>query len=436
MKILVEHGSSHNLGDTAQLEGVVRHLLEHVPGARLGVLDRPRLRTSIWNSDRLTPVVMRVPNPVRSLPALRRVSRLAGYEQTLRRLLLRRWHARLGRDLLAEHVRVDLESHSMSLGAWCEAYDALHIVGGGNLTDLFAQGLWQRCCLMHVFASQGKPVVLTGQQIGPFAARQSRESLQRALRRVQYCGLREPGASVQFCYEADLDPGRFAVMGDDSFGLPPADPGLVANELERLGVVPGQYLATNIRIEGYVPGAASYFAALARLLDGLVRHFGLPVVVVPIALDPVDGDIAAGHRLVQACRGLPIKVWEQPDITPALAKGVLGKAYAAVGGSYHFCTFALSQGVPAISLFDGSYYEQKARGLGRFWQDERLALPLRETGSAAALRQATAVIGDDGLRASLGDRAAEAQERWRSLFARAVQEHFGGSSPAIALTTS
>lgn len=48
-------------------------------------------------------------------------------------------------------------------------------------------------------------------------------------------------------------------------------------------------------------------------------------------------------------------------MTPAAVKGVLGRAWGAVGTSYHFCTFAASMGVPVACLYDGSYYSKLVR---------------------------------------------------------------------------
>jgi hypothetical protein len=71
-----------------------------------------------------------------------------------------------------------------------------------------------------------------------------------------------------------------------------------------------------------------------------------------------------------------IKVMGTDELTPATARGMLGCAFGAIGVSHHFCTFALSEAVPAICIHEGAYYEQKGRGIAAFWGDERLSSPL------------------------------------------------------------
>jgi hypothetical protein len=95
---------------------------------------------------------------------------------------------------------------------------------------------------------------------------------------------------------------------------------------------------------------------------------------------------------------------------------VLGSAYAALGMSYHFCTFALSQGVPTVALFAGDYYAQKAYGISQFWNDERLAAPFAALETAAGIERIRSVLDDEHLREVLRGRAEEATRRWQMMF--------------------
>ena len=112
-------------------------------------------------------------------------------------------------------------------------------------------------------------------------------------------------------------------------------------------------------------------------------------------------------------------IFAHESLSAALLKGVLGSAHAAIGMSYHFCTFALSQGVPAISLYTGDYYRQKAIGLSSFWGDERLALAIEEL-AAHGLDRVQAVFTDESLRARLDVRARDAAQEWQAGFKRNI----------------
>ena len=112
--------------------------------------------------------------------------------------------------------------------------------------------------------------------------------------------------------------------------------------------------------------------------------------------------------------------------TQAASRGVhqLGQAFGAVGVSYHFCTFALTQGVPAVCLYDGDYYGQKGHGLCGFWADNRLALSLQDLTTLSAVKHIMQVFNDDRLRENLLRIAVEAVERWHSIFDQQVIKAF------------
>lgn len=126
------------------------------------------------------------------------------------------------RAISAKTIRVAGVSEA-NLYEFCAPFDALHMVGGGYLTDTFPEVLVEVFCLALAFHQQGKPILLTGQQVGPFQSRVLRAHTRRLLNCARFAGLREPTGSVELCKQCGLDPRRFRVMGDDSFGLPWAD---------------------------------------------------------------------------------------------------------------------------------------------------------------------------------------------------------------------
>ncbi len=419
MRILVGHGSVGNLGDTAMLEAVVSRLHQLDPDCTLCVRDRQGLRTDLWDWERVTPTTFDL-----ALPGLPQVPYLWRYEKQCRAVWRNGCHALLDRLIDPGQILVGKGSSALPLDTFCQGYDALHIVGGGNLTDTFPGELWQRCCLIHTFAAQKKPVVLTGQQLGPFRTWWSRDALRRALRKVDFVGLREPTDSLDFCKWAKLSPERYAVTGDDSFGCEAEHSPELDALLSRYLLIPGSFLAVNVRIADYAPSQGNYLQQFAQLVAGLTRHYNMPAVVVPIALNAGDSDIVAGYKLQKVARSGSVQVLNEPELSRRLVKGVLGKAFAAVGVSYHLCTFALSQGIPAISTVDGEYYAQKARGLVRFWGDERLSLPLRECGTDVALKKATDLFDDRQFREVLPRRAKAAVANWQEAFDQTVHRVF------------
>lgn len=417
MKILVSHSAGKNLGDMAMVEGVVRRLLHTAKGANLHVQDHPSLSKQLWEDNNISRASMHLPEPIDRVPYVHRIPYLRRYEWKFKTIATHYCHAMLDRGMNPSDIRVGSGSDPTTLGEWCSQYDAMHVVGMGGLTDVFLQAVWHYCCLVHTFTSQGKPVIFTGQQIGPIRSWLTKNLLQRALRKADFIGLREPTDSLTFCEQANLPSESFAVMGDDSFGLPAADKEQVESFLSRNHLSPGKFIAVNVRIGGYAPSHAQYIQDIANLMSSLSQRYDLPVVVVPISWDRWDSDITSGYRLCEAMKSDRLKVLDySEELTAALVKGILGQAFAAVGVSYHFCTFALSQGVPAICIFDGDYYSQKARGLSHFWGDERLALPLNKLDLKEATRQVYELIEDRQFRKSLNISAEMANQKWSEIF--------------------
>lgn len=431
MRLLVTSGGTANFGDTAMLEGVVLNLLRNLPTAELFVADRPGLRTGIWGLERVhrQPISGVVFPGDRALEELRYLWR---YDLQWRNALQKWLSLGLGRVFSTRAIGVRglaAANGKCALRELCAGFDALHMVGGGYLTDTFPELLVQVFCLAQAFAEQGKPIVLSGQQVGPFRSRVLQTLAGRVLRSAQFVGLREPAHSVELCQKFHLDPARFGVMGDDSFGLPCSEEAEIAASLAAQGLEPGKFLAFNVRVGFYAAGHGEYLQFVARLAEGLGRVLSLPILVVPIAFNNSDSDDRTAERLLNLMQHTEARRINSEHLTPGLVRGLLGKAFGAVGVSYHFCTFALSQAVPAVCLHEGDYYSQKARGICGFWQDNRLAMSLREANISSAVQQVSATLRDSALRAKLAERARSAFRDWQKIFDEQIQENFGSQRP-------
>jgi polysaccharide pyruvyl transferase WcaK-like protein len=441
MKILVDCSTGFNFGDLAMAEGVVARLRHQFPHAELTLAEQPGQTDALRSAYRIRKASYRIVqqaelalarlNPVpiawrlSSNPALRRLSFVA----------LLRFFCSGGRFEEVPLRLFDEKGESiLPLREYCQAFDALHIPGGGFLSDEgpeFYPDLFRLGCLLCVFVRQGKPVLLTGQQVGPFHSRAFRRILLRIFGRADFLGVREPEDSPRHWAAAGVSARKVVLMGDDSFGMAP-DPS-AASYLQTLNLPPGGFLAANVRFASYSPGHVRYLRHLAELFRRLSRHFGMPLVLVPISPAGADSDIASARRLVAESGCAEFRVLDSPQLTPALVKGILGHAWGAVGNSYHFCTFALSGGVPAVALYDGAYYSQKARGICAFWKDRRFGLSL-ETGLEEQFQRIVALFSDDAVRPLLKARAAALQAEWESIFDATVRTYFGRTMPAVPLS--
>jgi len=418
MKILVDCGGYLNFGDISMLEGATLRLLHVLPQAEISVTYRA-FDTVLWDMPEITkqPEYNMRPGIENIFASLFREKSSAA---TARIVL-----PFLGSLLSANSVPLSVNGKLMSAGEFCEHFDALHLSGGGYLTDTFYIQLLRKCCLILAFTEQSKPVVLTGQQIGPFRSRFSKSPLLRALRAASFVGLRDPADSLTMCQSANLPMDSYEVMGDDSFGLPPVDDMVVARVLSDYGLNPRGFIGLNVRRNRrYNPLELQQLHEIGELVDKIADRLKMPVLIVPIAYDPVEGDLVTGEEMTKYINSATTLMLDHKNLTPALIKGVLSQAFGALGVSYHFCMFALSGGVPTICIYDGRYYSQKARSLCVFWRDERLALSLDNVQINSAAEHILNIFEDNRLRSKLSLNSQQAAVRWRDVFDRRVNQFF------------
>jgi polysaccharide pyruvyl transferase WcaK-like protein len=399
------------------LEAVLRQLTTHLPSAEFYVVERPGVPSRVWSMPNVRRADIRLlPQPrcpdlkwMLAIPYFWRWRGaglgILGRRQLARQLKTQECLYRAG-NTDAEHCETNSQFND-----FCANYDAYFVAGGGNLTDAFLQAIWERCCFIHAFADQEKPVILTGQQLGPFRSRAVRAAMASALRKATFVGVREPGYSMRFCQHAQLATHQYAMMGDDSMGLQRATDSETSDVLTALNLKPNSYIATNLRLAPYISRHESLIRKMSRVLDLVSEHFQLPVLVIPIAQHRVSDDAAVGAQLADRCSA-DVSILNSSDLTPTTAKAVLANARLAVGTSYHFCTFALTEGVPAVSPYAGDYYRQKANGIATFWQDERLAVSLTTQHANKIANRIIAVGEDKELRAHLRSVARGAMKEW------------------------
>jgi polysaccharide pyruvyl transferase WcaK-like protein len=153
---------------------------------------------------------------------------------------------------------------------------------------------------------------------------------------------------------------------------------------------------------------------------------------LPIAFNKIDSDDRSGERLLDLMKHPELRRIDSDQLTAGLVRGLLGKAFGAIGVSYHFCTFALSQGVPAVCLYAGDYYSQKARGICAFWQDDGLAIFLQKAEISSAVEHVSTLLRDLPWRTKLRQQARSAANDWQKVFDKRVRANLEYQQPLIA----
>ena len=251
------------------------------------------------------------------------------------------------------------------------ASDGLVVAGGGNMTSLWPHHVYERATLGAIAREFGKPVVVTGQTIGPELDEGDTALVVELLSTARLVGVRE-GSSYDLV--TGLGVSAEHTIDDASYLVDePADP--------------GDYCL--VSLAGHVGDAdkEEVVRAAAALLDSVVAHTGLRVCFLAHfgSLHPElsIGDSLMHDRVIAAMASPATVIAPSDSVTAArLARG----AALVVSSRYHPVVFAVPAGVPAMGIPVDDYTGVKLRGaLGNFGQEGALPVGALVDGKGPAL---------------------------------------------------
>jgi polysaccharide pyruvyl transferase WcaK-like protein len=236
-------------------------------------------------------------------------------------------------------------------------FDAAIFAGGGNLASAFGLGLLRpRVDLCLALASQGVPVMWSGQGIGPCTYDEI-DLVSSAVRASVAFGCRDSGSIEAF--PKDIRD-RMMLTGDDALGCPTATRDETQAALRNAGVGTERYLVAHLRLADYV--GSRQFEQLIRVIDDLAADRGATV----LGLCVNDNEPSEAVVVIEAYRAQPRRTsWTVIEATrsPALVRSVLAGADAVICHSYHVALWALEAGRPTLLVAASDYYKAKADGL-------------------------------------------------------------------------
>lgn len=310
--------------------------------------------------------------------------------------------------------------------------DGVLVAGGGNMASLWPMHVYERNTLGLIARRFGKPLVVSGQTIGPVLEGEDRELVTELLDAAALVGLRE-GASLELVRTLGVDPAKTVGTVDDASFLgfdaaPPAGGAVDAvGAAGAAGAAGAQapYLAVSLSAHVGDADRAAFATAVARLLDRVAGEAGLEVVFLAhwASLDPTEerGDSLL-HRAVLDQLTVPARVEPTTD-SPAAARFARGAALHLTS-RYHPAVFAVAGGVPTVGLAVDDYTTIKLTGaLGNFGQTSVVSAAQLLAGDADAVALA-AWAGRDAVRSAWADRldgTRTASAAWWDRVAGALQ---------------
>jgi polysaccharide pyruvyl transferase WcaK-like protein len=373
--------ASNNLGDRAQLTRTVERLRKAFPESRLVAISNSINDEAHVDDLEMSYMAIRyLTSPIRIPLGETRIPQ--GAARVLRVLLF-----------LANARRAASNKRSIFMSRVgqaaldeMEASRALFISGAGAFNDLYLTGtggFWS--VVVRCMSVLGKPVVASGQQIGPLRRFSRRAVARWVLPSVDLLGVRDP-MSVTTALAVNVHQQRIVLTGDDAWDLAAATSAALKPVLIRNGIQE-PFIAAQIRFGPSVGWSEADAEDLATSLSHLSSTLESPIVFVPCDTGDAHDDREAASRVREH---LDVPSWEiTEELDAQTTKAVLGRAVLGVGTANHFCVFAASMGTPVIGLYSSSYMQQKIVGLAELWPARVAPLP-KETALKPAALVATA----------------------------------------------
>jgi polysaccharide pyruvyl transferase WcaK-like protein len=272
--------------------------------------------------------------------------------------------------------------------------DLVYCSGGGNLNDIWLRAeLLPRAVTYRVVALLEKPLIVSGQGIGPIHSRLGRFLLRWGARNARIFGCRDKHESRDLLLQLGLDEAVIQSLGDDATDLRCSDPNRVAEILASEGIPDDgrPMLAVHVRLHDFrTDFRTSAIPLLAELFDGVIERTSYRILFIPVTYSRTkafEGDIGDAFEVyARMRRRSDVSFICREKYSPPDMKGIVGACRMLIGFSYHAWVFAMTSGIPAFGLFFGEYFRQKAEGFFGWYDRSHWAWDIETANAPSILR--------------------------------------------------
>ena len=288
--------------------------------------------------------------------------------------------------------------------------DAVVVAGGGNMASRWALHVFERSTIGRVAAVVGRPLVVTGQTIGPDLVADDERLVSGLLRDARLFGVRE-GASLSLMRRVadDTQPGlarRVAQNVDDAtfLGAEDAPPAVPAPRSTLVAADDAAYCAVSLSTHVGDADRGQVVTALARLLDSVADETGLEIAFLAhwasVHEGDERGDSVLHRRVIDAMTASRVRIEPTTD-SVAAARFARGAALHLTS-RYHPAVFAVAGGVPTVGMSVDGYTRVKLTGaLGAFGQTS--VVPVESVVLGGAVRAVRSAWLDAGTTRATGE---------------------------------
>jgi coenzyme F420 hydrogenase subunit beta len=278
-----------------------------------------------------------------------------------------------------------LEKKGIHLKLWPTARNALNEmissdiifnVGGGNLNSVIPQELYKKGFIYLSARILHKPVIVSGQTIGPFQKSTDRFFGRLCLNTVHLLTFRDKETSHQRCLEIGVIKPMMYDAADDAMTIPTIEKetaekilikevGKEWDELESELTVAMNFKGS-LRLfkrRGEFSDVSKECQLMAEIADAIVDRFNAKVVFIPTDYCPGVDDRELHQEIINRVKNKKNIESFEGEYDDIILKTLIGLFDVAIGSRYHFCVFAASMLVPFVGIASGIYQQTKLKGL-------------------------------------------------------------------------
>jgi len=254
--------------------------------------------------------------------------------------------------------------------------DLVFNVGGGNLNSVIPQELYKKGTLYLASYILGKPVILSGQTIGPFTNWCDKIFAKFCLNKVHMITFRDKEVSHNRLKEIGVSRPTTLDAADDAMTIPSISKRVAENILiseagEEWGKIDAKLtVALNLKGSlkifskiGKCKGLHKEVQLMAKIADVIIELFKSKVIFVPTDYCPGVDDREVHSEIISKMHNKNFARSIDGEYDDSTLKGLLALFDLAIGARYHFCVFAASMHVPFLGIASGVYQQTKLKGL-------------------------------------------------------------------------
>ena len=281
------------------------------------------------------------------------------------------------------HAVIDAIRHS----------DGVAVSGGGNMASTWPSHIFERGTIGEIARLLGKPLVVSGQTIGPHLTDADRDVVARLLASADLVGLRESPS-----FDLSLDLG----VPEELLTKTVDDASFLSDQPVDADATPERpYCLVSLSTHVGDEDRAEFQQATADLLDAIAAETGLDIVFfahfASLNAQESRGDTVMHNAVIE--RMSSSDTGSTPGIHPRVTTARTGDSVSAarlarsaalvVSSRYHPAVFAVSGGVPTIGIPVDEYTTTKLTGaLGNFGQGSLVSAAELVAGRGAAVASA------------------------------------------------